>query len=101
MAEHLASVPEETGMGITGDYLPPNTYRDWIRTVAVSGAPLAWGLPNSQSQCDHNGSSYSSSRASISCPTNNTGSYGRTVAVLAALGHLLPFCPSGRLKIAL
>lgn len=83
MAEHLASVPEETATGFTGDYPPRNTYRDWIRTVPVSGAPIAWGLPNSQR--DHNGSSYSSSLASISCPSNNTCSSDRTGAVFAAL----------------
>ncbi|KAI5009944.1 hypothetical protein ZWY2020_012081 [Hordeum vulgare] len=81
MAEHLASVPEETATGFT----PRNTYRDWIRTVPVSGAPIAWGLPNSQRH--HNGSSYSSSLASISCPSNSnyTDSSDRTVAVFTAL----------------
>ncbi|XP_037480827.1 uncharacterized protein LOC119358338 [Triticum dicoccoides] len=88
MAEQLASVPEEsataTGFTAPNPQPPRNTYRDRIRKVPVSGAPKKWTLvPLSQS--GHKGSSYSSSGASNSCPSNNSDSSCRTVPVFAPL----------------
>uniref|UniRef100_A0ACD5Z169 Uncharacterized protein n=1 Tax=Avena sativa TaxID=4498 RepID=A0ACD5Z169_AVESA len=72
MAGRLAAVPEESMDCSTAAYPPRSNYRDWIRTVAVSGQPIR--SPFSHSQSGHSVSSYSSnSGASYSYPSNNSG----------------------------
>uniref|UniRef100_A0ACD5YAJ4 Uncharacterized protein n=1 Tax=Avena sativa TaxID=4498 RepID=A0ACD5YAJ4_AVESA len=84
MAEQLPSVPEESMDCSTAAYPPRSVYRDWIRTVAVSGMQIR--SPFSHSQSGHSGSSYSSnSGASNSYPSNNSGcSSGSALSAAAA-----------------
>ncbi|KAM3391061.1 hypothetical protein ACQJBY_012609 [Aegilops geniculata] len=83
MAEQLASVPEESATGFAAPLRPRSGYRDRIQTVPVSGAPKRWtGFPLSRS--GHNGSSYSTSGASNSCPSNNSAGSGGTAPVVFA-----------------
>ncbi|KAM3298631.1 hypothetical protein ACQJBY_040221 [Aegilops geniculata] len=79
----LAAVPEG---GTDGSAAPPprGLYRDWIRTVPVSGPqrrstmrPTIFG---------HSGSSYST--ASSSCPSNNNSGYSSGSASAVALEYL-------------
>jgi hypothetical protein len=73
MAGRLAAVPEESMDCSTAAYPPRSAYRDWIRTVAVSGMQIRSTL-FSHSQSGHSGSSYSSgSGPSNSNPSNNSG----------------------------
>ncbi|KAM3298628.1 hypothetical protein ACQJBY_040218 [Aegilops geniculata] len=83
MTEQLASVLEESTTGFTAPCRPRTSYRELIQAVPVSGSPIRWSLPNSQS--GRNGSSsYSSSGASNSCPSNNSGKSSGTISVSAA-----------------
>ncbi|KAM3391065.1 hypothetical protein ACQJBY_012613 [Aegilops geniculata] len=80
----LAAVPE---VGTDGSAAPPpcGLYRDWIRTVPVSGGPRRSTMRSTI--LGHNGPSYSS--ASSSCPSYNSGhSSGSASAVaLERLGN--------------
>ncbi|XP_020199763.1 exocyst complex component EXO70A3-like [Aegilops tauschii subsp. strangulata] len=84
MTEQLASMPEESTTGFTAPCRPRTSYHELIQAVPVSGSPIRWSLPNSQS--GRNGlSSYSSSGASNSCPSNNSGNSSGTISVSAAI----------------
>ncbi|KAM3298629.1 hypothetical protein ACQJBY_040219 [Aegilops geniculata] len=93
MAGRLAAVPEESTDGSAAPYPPRGLYRDWIRTVAVSGAQRRSTI-FSHSQSGYSGSSYSS--ASNSYPSNNSGCSSGSASAVAL--HL--FCAQELTMIA-